>query len=851
MANEIQLGIRITGEGSNAKAEIKSTRDELVSLDSAVRSSTQSAKASAFDWDKYAASIKAQNRAMVETSISMRDYGGTSIQVMANVADGTAKSAFATAQARREIIVLGHEVVSGNFSRIPGSFLVLAERMGGLGSMLSPMTLGIVGIGAALVGGIAAWEKWGGGGHQVFKQLVDDMEQSKKSLQDIQKEFADMNKVSLEANIQNLELEKVMLSQRRAQLVGPDGGLKGTLNIFNPLGPKKEYDDLSDKMALIDRQIGLANASMKNLVEGGGKDFQKFMDNTSYMDKQQKKLHDLTEAEKEYTSAWLAASDDTQRAAALQRFQLAEKVINKRDQEKTTAQDNAMTQYQNALADASKSADKFLHDNQIQVLDNQLKLSLVSYADYFNQKRAIEDDYYAKQISRVQEKFAIEQHAADQARARGDKAGALGKDTNVVKLQADLAGLQQQQQNSTQKIEQDASAVNDQLARQILGMQAQVLNATEQYGQAAVATAALQYGDVIKRLQQEGNAGGVDLIQRLINVQVAQAQIKEIETSYSRMLTDIDAEVKRIDIEKNAGMLTEYEARQKLLSLYRQQLDLTDRELSDQQALRAQETTPEAQKASDDTIQKLKLKIAQLEGAVSEINRTFEYGAKSAVDEYFDTITNHAKQAHDVFITTFKAAEDTLAEFFKTGKLNATSFFDAIENSLAHLAAQRFLEPFVGSSDNPGFLSNAVDAVLTKIGLKNAAGGVYAGAGIDAYANSVVTRPTLFPFATGIGLMGEKPGSPGEAIMPLSRMSGGDLGVKVSGGSGSNVNLTVNLIESPGKGGQVQQRQDGNGITLDVVVEKITSMQAREIQRGGGLSPVLQQVYGLNRASSW
>jgi hypothetical protein len=37
-----------------------------------------------------------------------------------------------TAGATREFIVLGHEVLSGNFSRIPGSLMVLGERMGGL-----------------------------------------------------------------------------------------------------------------------------------------------------------------------------------------------------------------------------------------------------------------------------------------------------------------------------------------------------------------------------------------------------------------------------------------------------------------------------------------------------------------------------------------------------------------------------------------------------------------------------------------------------------------------------------------------------------------------------------------------
>ena len=42
--------------------------------------------------------------------------------------------------------------------------------------------------------------------------------------------------------------------------------------------------------------------------------------------------------------------------------------------------------------------------------------------------------------------------------------------------------------------------------------------------------------------------------------------------------------------------------------------------------------------------------------------------------------------------------------------------------------------------------------------------------GLHAYANSVVGKPTFFPFANGIGLMGE---AGPEAIMPLRRGSDG------------------------------------------------------------------------------
>ena len=55
----------------------------------------------------------------------------------------------------------------------------------------------------------------------------------------------------------------------------------------------------------------------------------------------------------------------------------------------------------------------------------------------------------------------------------------------------------------------------------------------------------------------------------------------------------------------------------------------------------------------------------------------------------------------------------------------------------------------------------------------------------------VVSRPTMFPMANGgVGLMGE---AGAEAIMPLTRMPSGDLGVKAQGGGGKNVIVNMNI----------------------------------------------------------
>ncbi len=76
----------------------------------------------------------------------------------------------------------------------------------------------------------------------------------------------------------------------------------------------------------------------------------------------------------------------------------------------------------------------------------------------------------------------------------------------------------------------------------------------------------------------------------------------------------------------------------------------------------------------------------------------------------------------------------------------------------------------------------------------NADGGVYSGRGISSYSGKVVSSPTVFPFARGIGLMGE---AGPEAILPLTRVNG-RLGVQASGASQGGT--LVQLIDKRGAG---------------------------------------------------
>ncbi len=72
----------------------------------------------------------------------------------ANAAHGMDGLSFATAGAKRELLVLVHELSQGNFSRFGGSLLVLGERTGAASLLFSGMAIS-VGAAAAVLGGFA------------------------------------------------------------------------------------------------------------------------------------------------------------------------------------------------------------------------------------------------------------------------------------------------------------------------------------------------------------------------------------------------------------------------------------------------------------------------------------------------------------------------------------------------------------------------------------------------------------------------------------------------------------------------------------------------------------------------
>ena len=201
------------------------------------------------------------------------------------------------------------------------------------------------------------------------------------------------------------------------------------------------------------------------------------------------------------------------------------------------------------------------------------------------------------------------------------------------------------------------------------------------------------------------------------------------------------------------------------------------------------------------------------DGGEDKALNDIQKGAK----KYFDTISDFSKQTQDAVAGAFKGMEDALVKFVQTGKLNfsdlARSIMADLTRMLVRASLLNFLSPF------PFF-----DRIT---GGKNAMGGVYdAGNKISKFAyGGIVKKPTLFPMAQGMGLMGE---AGPEAIMPLKRGANGKLGVQSSGGVG-NIVVNVDASGSSVQGDSAQSEQFGRALAAAIQSELISQ------QRPGGL----------------
>lgn len=231
--------------------------------------------------------------------------------------------------------------------------------------------------------------------------------------------------------------------------------------------------------------------------------------------------------------------------------------------------------------------------------------------------------------------------------------------------------------------------------------------------------------------------------------QIAQRAVLGVATEEERRYNFLQ----RLDIQIKSGVVAEGD-RERAIYLYNRQL----KETIDNERVRAA-TLPGLERMIIDA---------------SSLNKTLDqFGTSVAGDvgNAFVQITSGTQSASDGFKALEQAVLQSLARM-------------VYQMTVARLVAQSLnsVLGFFGGGGGSGAASPQATGNPTGIGGLYASGGVFSGGRVTAFASGgVIDRPTLFPMANGMGLMGE---AGPEAVMPLRKGRDGRLGVSTDGGGG-------------------------------------------------------------------
>jgi tape measure domain-containing protein len=235
-----------------------------------------------------------------------------------------------------------------------------------------------------------------------------------------------------------------------------------------------------------------------------------------------------------------------------------------------------------------------------------------------------------------------------------------------------------------------------------------------------------------------------------------------------------------------------------------------------------------------DSLEKAGVEQAKINQLTEEYGKKLELRDKA--QDHFDRVMKSVKLMEDAIDDIFKDVSQSIAEQMVYADKSITDLGETARKVLANILAgiqqAMIYEPLAEG------LKQAGRSMMFKwFGMEK--GGVFSrGRVTKAEHGTVLTRPTIIPAANGM-VMAREAGED-EAVMPLVRTAGGDLGVRAAGAGGRT---QINIYNNTGGDAKVSQRTTSQGEQIDVIIDKVV---AGKIRSGGHTRAALQEQFGLS-----
>ena len=340
-------------------------------------------------------------------------------------------------------------------------------------------------------------------------------------------------------------------------------------------------------------------------------------------------------------------------------------------------------------------------DLQKTALDRSLDDRLVSIRDYYGRKTQIEQQAIDQELAAKQQELTAQSAIAVGGK---DEAQRLRAKAEVKKLEGEITVLNMKRgevevanAHAAAKAEKELA---DELAR-VRDRLAEVRGGTG--GEVTRARLEREYQPLIAKLQRIGDTTGAADVGRLINVEADLAELARLERQYGVVTERMAIRERELQVQKDAGMLTETQMRRSVLELHQQTAAEVDGLIPKMQELAASTGSEEA----INRVARLKVEVAGLKTEADDVATRINGDVENAFATMFEQIGSGAKSAKDAF----------------------ADFARSVISAINRIAAQKIAEELFGgmSKGGGGGLGGLISGLFQWAGF--ASGGYVTGPG--------------------------------------------------------------------------------------------------------------------------
>ncbi len=321
-------------------------------------------------------------------------------------------------------------------------------------------------------------------------------------------------------------------------------------------------------------------------------------------------------------------------------------------------------------------------------LDQQLKDHQVSVRQY-----------YADRVKLQQQ--AIDAEIAAQRKALAESPAQAER----IKIENQIILLERQRGDVAVKAARDQEDAEKKLKDQIEQVRTALLRAQGQTGEATKRQLQSQYADLLASLQAQGDASGVSLVRRLIDVSGAQADLQQVEADYQRALTAMQTAEQGVQAQVTTGLLTQAQGQQKIAELHKETAAQVSALIPKMERLAAATGNPDAI-----------LRVRQIQQQFEQLGQVVDANAVRLKDvlqndlaTFFENIATGSRNAGDAFRSF---AQSVVADIAKMAS-----------EALAASAIKQFFGAAGGSGWGAAISAAATAAGYASGGMVNGPGG--------------------------------------------------------------------------------------------------------------------------------